>query len=106
VFSSVETNSGALPPSVRIFQAGVNTAIALGGGPNKRTETQLKRWSRCASKRTLLQFVCGENLAGLDPTQLQEALRLCFLFFLNKSPSASHYGKVLLSPSLGRLVVV
>ncbi len=31
-------------------------AIALGCTPNTRTETQLKRWSRSASKRTLVRF--------------------------------------------------
>ncbi|KAG1929400.1 hypothetical protein F2P79_022955 [Pimephales promelas] len=42
--------------------AGVNTAIELGCGPNNRTETQLKRWSRYGSKRTLVRFVYGVNM--------------------------------------------
>ncbi len=41
------------PHLVRIFWAGVNTAIAIGCTPNNCTETQLKRWSLSASKQTL-----------------------------------------------------
>ncbi len=39
-----------------IFWAGVNTAIKLRCGPNNGTETQPKRWSRSASKPTLVRF--------------------------------------------------
>ncbi len=54
LFGSIESNSSSFPPLVRIFWAGVNTAIALWCAPNNHTETQLKRWSRSASKRTLV----------------------------------------------------
>ncbi len=43
-------------PLVRIFWTGVNTAIAFRCRPNKRTETQLKRWSWSGSKWTLVRF--------------------------------------------------
>ncbi len=39
LFGSIKTNSGSFPSLVRIFWAGVNTAIH----PNNQTETQLKR---------------------------------------------------------------
>ncbi len=39
-----------------IFWAGVNTAIALGCGPNNHTKTQLKRWSQSSSKWTLVRL--------------------------------------------------
>ncbi len=54
LFNLIEFNSSSFPPLVRIFWAGVNTAIALGCGPNNRTETQLKRRSRSGSKQTLV----------------------------------------------------
>ncbi len=57
LFGSIKTNSGLFPPLVRIFWAGVNTANALWCAPNNRTETQLKRWSRFGSKRTLVRSV-------------------------------------------------
>ncbi len=55
---------------MRFVWAGENAAIALGCAPNKRTETSFKRWSRCAFKRTLERFVCGENAIRpqIDPT--------------------------------------
>ncbi|KAJ8353503.1 hypothetical protein SKAU_G00210700 [Synaphobranchus kaupii] len=34
------------------------TRVRTKSGPNKQTETLLKRWSRYASKRTLVRFVC------------------------------------------------
>ncbi|KAJ8375254.1 hypothetical protein SKAU_G00058340 [Synaphobranchus kaupii] len=48
------------------------TRVRTKSGPNKRTE----KWSRYASKRTLVWFVCGENRSNLGPTQLQKALRI------------------------------
>ncbi|KAJ8348960.1 hypothetical protein SKAU_G00275490 [Synaphobranchus kaupii] len=71
---------------------GVNTAIVLGCAPNKRTETLLKRWSRYASKRTLVRFVCGENVIRppSDPTAESTAH-----FWTKRAPVASyavHYG--------------
>ncbi len=56
LLASFETNLSSFPPLVRIFWAGVNTAIALGCRPNNRTETQLKRWSRSASKQTMVRL--------------------------------------------------
>ncbi len=52
----------------------MNAAFALGcaqkSGPNKRTETSLKRWSWYTFKGTLERFVCGENAIRpqTDPT--------------------------------------
>ncbi len=61
LFGSIKSNSSSFSPLVWIFWAVVNTAIALGCGPNKRTKTQLKRWSRSASKRTLVQLIGWTN---------------------------------------------
>ncbi len=55
LFGSIQPNSSSFPP-LRIFWAGVNTAIALEYRPNKCSETQLKRLSQSASKRTLVQL--------------------------------------------------
>ncbi len=54
------------PHLVRFVGAGVNAAgvsrVRTRSGPDKWTETWLKRWSQHASKRTLVWFVCSENV--------------------------------------------
>ncbi len=56
LFGSIELNSSSFLPLVWIFWAGVNTAIALWCGPNNHAETQLKKRSQSASKRTLVRL--------------------------------------------------
>ncbi|KAK3541672.1 hypothetical protein QTP86_000467 [Hemibagrus guttatus] len=50
------------------------TRVRTKSGPNKRTETCLKRWSRYTFKRTLEQFVC-ESLGSVYQPKLKSKLR-------------------------------
>ncbi len=63
LFSSVESNLSAFPPFGAVHLSSYKW-VRTRSGPNMWTETWLKRWSRYASKRTLVRFVCAEG----DPT--------------------------------------
>lgn len=70
----VKSHHSLCSPTVRFVWAGANEVAAVWmrtrSGPNKRTDTSLKRWSWYAFKRTVEAFACCENAIRppSDPT--------------------------------------
>ena len=63
--------------------------IKLGNGPNFRSETQPERWSRFASKRTLVRFAWDVKA---NAPRSDQVLKIIRLFGRNRHPlSRAHY---------------
>ncbi len=81
LFSLVESNLSVFHPfgavHLRRWECSSCTAVRTRSGPNKLTETWLKRWSQYASKRTLVRFICGENM--IQPRSALTAKSTAFL---------------------------